>query len=224
MVSTIKFTAACTANRLSRTPRKSFKFSAFSPSDLASAGLSCTSRNTPSTPAATAARASRRNELRLPSRDAIRPRRNLHRVRAIKDDGRQPPHNRQRAHIYDKIVVAERRTPLRKKHPRIPRRGHLLDGMIHVPWSHKLPLFDIDGSPRLGRRHQQIRLAAEKRRNLQHVYAFGGYGTVPRLVDISKHRQSGRLTEPTAGSPSPPSILVRESSSPKCDSPCHTTT
>src|SRR5579864_8557394 len=51
--------ACLTASNSFNTSRSLVDSSAFAPSDFAILGLSCTSRNTPSTPAATAARASK---------------------------------------------------------------------------------------------------------------------------------------------------------------------
>ena len=102
---------------------------ALGPSERAFAGSGCVSMNTPATPAATAARASTGTNSRWPPLGAALPARQLHRMRGVEDDrAAGVAHDRERAHVGDEVVVAERRAALAhhdvvaRRSPRAPWR------------------------------------------------------------------------------------------------------
>ena len=51
----------------------------------------------------------------------------------------------------------------------------------------ELTLLDVDGAPGLGRRDEQVGLAAQEGGNLQHVGDLGGGRGLRRLVDVGEH-------------------------------------
>ena len=177
----------CTASNSFNTPRSLRESSAFAPSDFASFGLSWTSMNTPSTPAATAARASTRDEFRLAAAGgvavfvSVRSRGQLHGVRSVEDHRRKLPHDGQRAHIDDQVVVAETRSALGDEHSLVARGVALFDGVLHVPGRDELALLDVDHALAQGRGDDQVGLAAEESGDLQDVGDFGDGGDVCRL-------------------------------------------
>ena len=61
--------------------------------------------------------------------------------------------------------------------------------MIHIPGRNKLTFLDVHCPPGLPCGHQQIRLPAKKRRDLQHVHSFCRNLAMARFVHIRQHRQ-----------------------------------
>ena len=78
-------------------------------------------------------------------------------------------HDRQRAHVGDQRVVTEGGTTLRHQHIGVARTGHLAHDILHVPRRQELSLLDVDDLAGLGCSHQQVGLARQERRDLQHV-------------------------------------------------------
>src|SRR5579859_1077383 len=112
-------------------------------------------------------------------------------MRGIKHHRRKAPHNGQRAHVYNQVVVPEGTTALGEKHVAIPRLADLLDGMTHVPRRDELALLDVDGLGVPGCRNQQIRLAAEESRNLDDISNFCHQWHVDSFMHVSQHRDPG---------------------------------
>src|SRR5258708_1237696 len=130
-----------------------------------------------------------RDELRLSStyRGAavIRLRgRKLHRMRRVKYDGRKLPHDGERTHVYNQVVIPEGGAALGEKHLRVSRLAAFLDGMTHVPRRNKLPFLDVDGPAAERGGNHKISLPAEKCRNLQNVDDFGHFWHVGHLGNI----------------------------------------
>src|SRR5579859_617966 len=61
--------------------------------------------------------------------------------------------------------------------------------MPHIPGGNELSLFDVDRAPAQRGRDHQIGLAGKKRRNLNHIYHFGHFAHVRRLMHVSQDRQ-----------------------------------
>jgi len=61
--------------------------------------------------------------------------------------------------------------------------------MAHVPRRDKLALLYIDSATRSSSGEEQVRLAAEEGRDLQHIHSIGDRGAIFHLMDIGKHRQ-----------------------------------
>ena len=117
-------------------------------------------------------------------------------MRSVKNNGSKLAHDWQGTHVHDQIVVAEAGSTLREENTAVSRGGNLLDGMLHIPGRNKLAFFYIDGAPRFARGQQQIGLAAQKGRDLQHIGSFCSNFALRRLVHIGQHRQSGRFSQP----------------------------
>lgn len=93
-------------------------------------------------------------------------------------------HNLQAAHVNDKIVIAKAAAAFTQADAVIARAAGLGQHMAHLPGRKELPLLDIHRLVRSGSGQQQIGLAAEECRDLQHVHCFGhGYGLF-RQMDI----------------------------------------
>ena len=73
------------------------------------------------------------------------------------------------AHVHHQIVVAERRAALGQQDLRIAGGRDLVRGVPDILRRDELALLDIDDPARPPGLDQQIRLAAEERRNLQNV-------------------------------------------------------
>jgi len=99
----------------------------------------------------------------------------LQRMGAVEDDGGEPSHDRQPAHVHHQIVVAEGRAPLGHGHPWIARGADLFDRIRHVLGRQELTLLDVDRKTGGAAGVEQIRLAAEK----------GGY--LYYIKDLSCH-------------------------------------
>lgn len=90
-------------------------------------------------------------------------------------------HRRDAAHIDDQVVITEGRAPVGQHHVRIARIADFPGGEGHRFRSEKLSLFDIDDLAGLRGGNQQIGLAAQESRYLQHVDVFGGDRSLFRL-------------------------------------------
>ena len=73
-------------------------------------------------------------------------------MRRIEHYRREFPHDRQRPHVDDEIVVAETRTALGEEDCVLPCVAALLDRMPHVPGRNKLAFLDIDDASAQRRR------------------------------------------------------------------------
>ena len=93
----------------------------------------------------------------------------------------------QRAHIGDQIVVAKCRAAFREAEFLVAEGGELLRNILYVPRREKLAFLYIDGATGFGRRPKQIRLPAEKRRDLQHVDLAPGNFRLGRRMHIRRH-------------------------------------
>src|SRR6185437_13323621 len=158
-----KFPATlCNASNCSSVSFNRSRGKAFAPSDLAWAGLSCTSRNMPSIPTATAARDSTGLTAAL-SRLAViacAGAGKLDRMSCVEDHRREAPHDGERSHIDYEIVVAETRSTFGEENPLVSTLADFLHGMLHVPGGHELSFFYVDGAAGLRRRDQQVSLPA----------------------------------------------------------------
>ena len=98
--------------------------------------------------------------------------------------------DRQRAHVGDERVVAEGRAALGDEHVRVAGAGDLGDDVRHVPGREELALLDVDGRAGLRRGDQQIGLAAQEGRDLQHVDRLRDARALLGLVHVGQHRQA----------------------------------
>src|SRR5262245_17035184 len=80
----------------------------------------------------------------------------------------------ERTHISNEVVITETGTALGETEFLISEGNQLLGDIAHVPWREKLTFFYVHSAPRFRGGAQQIRLAAKKRRYLQHVDLFAG--------------------------------------------------
>ena len=152
----------------------------FGPSLGALSGSGCVSMNSPSAPAATRRERERRNELaRAAARAAGALPWTLHAVRRVEDHrARRTRRACARSRACRRRDRRSRRTmprsvtatsSLDRGCGRRPRRAHLVDGAAHSLGMHPLPLLHVHGLARRAGGDEQIGLAAEKRRDLQHV-------------------------------------------------------
>jgi len=99
-------------------------------------------------------------------------------------------HDRQRSHVHDKVVVTEARAALRQKNFGVTGFAALFHRVAHIPWGNELALLDVNGSTAERRCNYKIRLAAEKRWNLQDVDSVRYVCNVGDFVDIREHRDA----------------------------------
>src|SRR5690606_10419958 len=96
----------------------------------------------------------------------------LYRMRYIKNDRRELTHDRQRTHVDYKCMVTKTGPAFGEKHIVIAFFTHFINSIFHVFRSHKLPFLNLNRFSGTGSRLQQIRLAAQERRNLKYVNHF----------------------------------------------------
>ena len=124
------------------------------------------------------------------------PSRLLHRMGRVEDHRRaRLGEDRQRAHVGDERVVAERHAALGDQDVRVARADDLGDHVLHVPGREELPLLDVDRLAGRGRREQKIGLAAEEGRDLQDVDGFGDGRALLRLMHVGDHGKAERLAD-----------------------------
>ena len=99
-------------------------------------------------------------------------------------------HDWNRAHVGDEIVVAERRAALGEQDFFCARPFGFFDDLAHFRRRKELSLFQIDDLAGDGGGFNQIRLAAEKRRNLQNVHDLTHDGGVRLIVNVGQHRHA----------------------------------
>ena len=104
-------------------------------------------------------------------------------------------HDRQRAHIDHQRVVAERGASLGHQHVGIAAAGDLGDHIGHVPGRQELALLHLHDAPRLGGRNEEVGLAAQEGRDLQHVHHLGDTRALAGLVHVGDDRQPERLAD-----------------------------
>ena len=112
-------------------------------------------------------------------------------MRDVEDDRvAEFPKHRERAHVHHEVVVAEADATLRHEDRRIAFGRDLVHHMLDVAGGKELSLLDVHRFARARRRNQEIGLAREERRDLQHVHDLRGDGRVSRLVDVGQDRQA----------------------------------
>ena len=183
--------SAAIRETFSRSGRSFSSASALVPSERAFAGLSCTSRNKPVDAGGGSRARERLDELRLAAARASFSAGQLHRVRHIEDHGiAQFAHNRKRSHVHHEILVAEGYASFRENDFLIAGACDLFRGIGDIPRRKELPFLDVGGAAGPADGDQKIRLAREKRRNLQHVANFSGRANVPHFVHVREDGQT----------------------------------
>src|SRR5438876_11590608 len=94
-------------------------------------------------------------------------------MRGIEYHRHKFPHDSERTHVDDEIVVSETRASFGDEDFVISRRVAFLDHVLHVPRRDELALLDIHHAFAHGRGYHQLRLTAKKRGNLQNIGDFG---------------------------------------------------
>ena len=108
-------------------------------------------------------------------------------MRRIKNHRSELAHDSQRPHVHHQIVVAETRPAFGEKYPIVARSPAFFNCMFHVPRRDELALLNIYRPLAHGCGDDQVGLAAEKRRNLQHICDLGDLGDIRRFVHVGKH-------------------------------------
>ena len=112
--------------------------------------------------------------------------RNLHAVRGVHDDGiAELSHDRQRAHVGHKRVVAEAGAAFGQHDAAAAGFLGLGDDVLHIPGRKELSLFDVDGSAGLRGLVDEVRLAAEERRYLQNIEHLGRFFHLAAFMDVA---------------------------------------
>ena len=127
----------------------------------------------------------------LPGRPAVAGPRQLQAMGDVVDHRRlERAQLGQRTHVHHEVVVAERRAALGEQHVRIAGGADLVERVLHLRGREELALLDVhDGAGARGG-HQQVGLAAQERRNLQHVDDRGGGRGLRGLVDVGQDRHA----------------------------------
>ena len=135
-----------------------------------------------------------RHEFALAAGRGALPARLLHRMGGVENHGRagRARQDRQRAHVGDQRVVAERSAALGDQHVGLPPPVILADDVRHVPGRQELALLDVDDLAGRGGRQQQIGLPAQEGRDLQHVDRLRHLGALRGLVHVGQHGQAER--------------------------------
>src|SRR5262245_33178412 len=145
-----------------------------------------------------------RDELPLTAARGALPARQLDRMRRVEHDRATGlPHDRQGAHVRDQIVVAERDAALADEDVvrgrRVAGMGgarrflRLLDDVLHVAWREELPFLDVNRASSARDGVDEIGLAAEERRRLQHIDRRRDLRYLLDLVDVGQDRDTNRL-------------------------------
>ena len=114
----------------------------------------------------------------------------LHAVGCIKDDRTaQRPHHRKRTHIHHQVVVAETCSPFGQQYPVAPGCPTLSTAYFMSQGETNWPFLIFTALAGLGRRDQQVCLAAEKGRDLENIEHFGGPFNLGHVMHIGDHRQ-----------------------------------
>ena len=71
--------------------------------------------------------------------------------------------------------------------------ARLVDHVLHFPGRQELALLDVHGLALRAHGDDEIRLAAQKRRGLQHVDHRGHFGERRVLVHVGEHRHADLL-------------------------------
>ena len=131
--------------------------------------------------------------------------------------------DRERAHVDDEIVVAERDAALADEQRLVARRARLVDDVRHFPGREELALLEVDRLALARDGDDEVRLPAQQRRRLQHVDDRGDLVERSVLVDVGEHRhfelRAHALEDPQA-------LLDAEAAKARrasCDWPCRTT-
>jgi hypothetical protein len=126
-------------------------------------------------------------------------------VRRVEDHGRvaRGAHARDRAHVDHEVAVAEERAALgdrdgvagRQRRALAPaaRPPHLVDRAAHPLGVHPLPFLDVHRAPRRAGRLEEVGLAAQERRDLQHVGDLGDRCALLGEVHVREDAQPGLL-------------------------------
>src|SRR6267378_1979034 len=136
----------------------------------------------------------RRNESPLAAARAIAPlARLLHGMRGVEDHGRLAggAQAREAAHVDDEIAVTEERAALGDGDFRRPALPNLFDGPAHLFGRHPLAFLDVHRAIGLAGSHEQIGLAAEECRDLQHVGHARGERHVAGFMDVGHDGKPG---------------------------------
>ncbi len=103
--------------------------------------------------------------------------------------------DRQRAHVGDKRVVAERGAALGHQHVAVSGTGDFRHHVLHVPRRQELALLDVDGLAGFRCGGQQVGLAAQERRDLQYIDGGRDAGALLDLVNVGQHRNTQAVAD-----------------------------
>ena len=112
-------------------------------------------------------------------------------------------HPRERSHVDHQVAIAEGGAALDHRHALVAGRAHLLHRAQHVVGGHELALLDHHRASGAAGRDQEVGLAAEQRRNLEHRADLGRRLALRRLVHVGEHREPGRGAPPRASTRRP---------------------
>ena len=109
----------------------------------------------------------------------------------VEDDGITPLlHKGDPAHVNHEVVVTERAASFRHQDPLVRGTGDFQDRVPHLGWREELAFLDVHCTAGGAGLDQQVRLAGEERRDLNHVADFR---RPPDLSDVVHVRQNGHL-------------------------------
>ena len=172
-----------------------FSGTAFGPSLSALAGSGWVSMNTPGDADGDRRARQHRHELALAAAAGALAAGQLHAVRGVEDHRRAGlAHDRQAAHVGHQVVVAEARAALAGHEAvfgqaLLARRGaRLVDHVLHVVRREELALLDVHRLAALRHGADEVGLAAQEGRRLQHVDDRGHRGDLGLAVHVGQHR------------------------------------
>ncbi len=183
----------------------------FGPSEGALSGSGWVSMKTPATPTATAARASTGTNSRCAAAGGALAARLLDGMGGVEDHRRADlGHDRQAAHVGDAACCSRRRRHARSRITlSLPLSVTLAATLTMSQGARNWPFLTLTTRPVLRSRDEQVRLAAEEGRDLQHVDDLGDRGALAR-----RHaRPSGRACRCAPG--------FRRRPAARPQAPCH---
>ncbi|GBE30957.1 hypothetical protein BMS3Bbin04_01995 [bacterium BMS3Bbin04] len=113
---------------------------------------------------------------------------------AIKNDRCEFTHDAQRTHVHHQVAITETSPTFGQKHRFPAALLYLINCVYHIFRGHELPLLHIYSSASFTSLHQEIGLATEKCRYLQHIYHIAGSVNLQGVMHVGDHRNTNRIT------------------------------
>src|SRR5262249_25082673 len=136
------------------------------------------------------------DELSLPTRRSALPAWQLHGGGGVEDNRTlRIPHDRERAHVGNEVVVAERKAALADHDAFVAGGARVADDGLHLPGRQELPLLDVDRLALRGGVHNEVRLTAQESRRLEHIHYRGNLGEWRVFMHVGQDGHADSTTD-----------------------------